>query len=210
MVKELKIEGMEEFSAALVKMKAGTAPAVGSGDDGKVLTASYDAETGGSASWEDPPESVPEITSGDGGKVLTAHYTEGVGSSMSWDSPDTPSALVYDNTVTSEIGEYRDHSGDIVDVYPIKSGVFAPVSDVYLGNGSAGFAANIGDHAEILSCMLIATDSGIMYSIPCMTSHTPESLPVNNTYTATWNSSGLPSNGGSAKFVVTYIQKDNS
>ena len=210
MIKEVKIDGMEEFSAALVKMKKGTAPAVGSGDDGKVLTASYDAEAGGSASWQDPPESVPEVTSGDAGKVLTAHYTEGSGASMSWDAPETPASLVYDNTVTSQIGEYREHSGDTVTVYPIKSGVFSPVSDIYLGNGSGGFEASIGDNAEILSCNLIAKDSSILYRIPCIVSHAVGSVPVSNMYSATWSGTNLPSNGGPAKFYVTYIEKDIS
>ena len=210
MIKEVKIDGMEEFSSALVKMKKGTAPAVGSGDDGKVLTASYDAEAGGSASWQDPPESVPEVTSGDAGKVLTAHYTEGSGSSMSWDAPETPASLVYDNTVTSQIGEYREHSGSTVTVYPIKSGVFSPVSDVYLGNGSGGFEANIGDNAEILSCDLVAKDSNILYRIPCRVNHATGSVPANTLYGANWDGTNLPSNGGPAKFYVTYIQKDIS
>ena len=207
MIKEVKVDGMEEFSAALVKMKKGTAPEITSGDDGKVLTASYDAEAGGSASWQDPPESVPEIASGDAGKVLTAHYSEGA-ASMSWDAPETPASLVYDNTVTNQIGEYREHSGDTVTVYPIKSGVFSPVSDIYLGNGSGAFSANIGDNAEILSCDLIAKDSNILYRIPCNVNHAVGSIPISTTYSTTWNGTNLPSNGGPAKFFVTYIQKD--
>lgn len=210
MIKEVKVDGMEKFSAALVNMKKGTAPAITSEDAGKILTASYNAETGGSASWEDAPESVPEVTSGDAGKVLTAHYTEGVGSSMSWDTPESPASLVYDNTVTNQIGEYREHSGDNVTVYPIKSGVFSPVSDIYLGNGSGGFEANIGDNAEILSCDLIAKDSNILYRIPCLVSHAVGSTPINTLYSAKWNYSNLPSNGGPAKFFVTYIERDNS
>lgn len=240
MLKEVKIDGMEEFSAALITMKNATTPAITSGDDGKILTASYDAETGGSASWEDspvpdvtsgddgkiltasydaetggsaswqdPPESVPAVTSGDAGKVLTAHYTEGVGSSMSWDYPDNPESLVYDNTTTNQIGEYREHSGDTITVYPIKSIVCSPMSDIYLGNGTGAFSANIGENAEIISCTLIAKDNFTLFSIPCMISHT-QTLPVNTTYTATWNSTNLPSNGGSAKFFVAYIEKDNS
>lgn len=210
MIKEVKIDGMEKFSAALVNMKKGTAPAITSEDEGKILTASYNAETGGSASWEDAPESVPEVTSGDAGKVLTAHYTEGVGSSMSWDAPETPASLVYDNTVTNQIGEYREHSGDTVSVYPIKSGVFSPSSTIYLGNGSGGFDANIGDNAEIISCDLVAKDGYNLYRIPCTTIHTVGTLPPNITYTAYWNSTNLPSNGGPSKFLVTYIDRDNS
>lgn len=209
MIKEVKVDGMEQFSAALVKMKSGTVPSIGSTDGGKVLTASYDAQAGGSASWQDPPESVPEVTSGDAGKVLTAHYTEGVGSSMSWDSPEAPASLVYDNTVTNQIGEYREHSGDTVNVYPIKTAVCSPMSDIYLGNGQGAFTANIGEHAEILSCQLVAKDSYTYYNIPCRVLHT-ETLPANSDYTAQWDKTNLPSNGGSAKFYVTYIQKDNS
>lgn len=208
MIKEVKVDGMEEFSAALVKMKKGTAPDITSGDDGKVLTASYDAEAGGSASWQDPPESVPEIASGDAGKVLTAHYSEGAGS-MSWDAPETPASLVYDNTVTNQIGEYREHSGDTVTVYPIKSGVFSPVADVYLGNGSGAFEANIGNNAEILSCDLITKDSNELYRIPCTVKHPTNITPVSIMYTAIWDGTNLPSNGGPAKFYVKYIQRDN-
>lgn len=243
MIKEVKVDGMEEFSTALIKMKKGTAPAITSDDDGKILTASYDAETGGStswedapngvpavtsgdggkiltasynaetggsASWQDPPESVPVVTSGDAGKVLTAHYTEGVGASMSWDTPETPASLVYDNTLTTQIGEYREHSGDTVTVYPIKSGVYSPSSTIYLSNGSGAFDASIGDNAEILSCNLIAKDGYNLYIIPCTVSHATGTSPANTTYSATWNGSGLPGNGGSAKFYVTYIERDIS
>ena len=87
MVKEVKVNGMESFSAALIKMKKGTAPEITSGDDGKILTASYDAEAGGSTSWEDAPNGVPEVTSGDGGKVLTAAYNAETGGSASWQDP---------------------------------------------------------------------------------------------------------------------------
>lgn len=210
MIKEVKVDGMEAFSAALIKMKGGTLPSIGSTDEGKVLTASYNAETGGSASWQDPPESVPDVTSGDAGKVLTAHYTEGVGASMSWDTPETPASLVYDNTVTTQIGEYREHSGDTVTVYPIKSGVFSPISDIYLGNGSGGFSADIGDNAEILSCDLVAKDSNILYRIPCIVNHATQSVPLNTTYSTKWDGTNLPSNGGAAKFYVTYIERDIS
>ena len=178
MIKEVKVDGMEQFSAALVKMKAGTLPSIGSTDGGKVLTAAYDAQAGGSASWQDPPESVPEVTAGDGGKVLTAHYNVETGGSMSWDAPEAPASLVYDNTVTSQIGEYREHSGDTVTVYPIKSGVFSSSNTVYLSNGSGAFNAAIGDNAEILSCDLVAKDGATLYRIPCIVSHYSGSLPL--------------------------------
>lgn len=87
MIKEVKVDGMEEFSTALIKMKKGTAPAITSDDDGKILTASYDAETGGSTSWEDAPNGVPAVTSGDGGKILTASYNAETGGSASWQDP---------------------------------------------------------------------------------------------------------------------------
>lgn len=146
MIKELKVEGMEEFSEALIKMKSATTPAIGSGDDGKVLTASYNAETGGSASWEDPPESVPEITSGDAGKVLTAHYTEGVGSSMSWDSPSVPVSLVIDdNGTTNHIGDYREHSQDSVIVHPILSKFIA-------ASGTWGYSNVYGPTFQLSDC----------------------------------------------------------
>lgn len=146
MIKEVKIDGMDAFSAALVKMKQGTTPAVGSGDDGKVLTASYDAEAGGSASWQDPPESVPDVTSGDAGKVLTAHYTEGVGASMSWDAPEAPMSLVIDdNGTVNRIGDYREHSGDSVIVHPI-------VSKQIAASGTWGYTNNYGPMFKLSDC----------------------------------------------------------
>lgn len=148
MIKEVKIDGMEEFSSALVKMKKGTAPEITSGDDGKVLTASYDAEAGGSASWQDPPESVPEITSGDGGKVLTAHYSEGAGS-MSWDTPSTPVSLKIDDDGTvNHIGDYREHTSDSVIVHPI-------VSKYITASGTWGYSNNYGPTFKLSDCYKI-------------------------------------------------------
>lgn len=148
MIKEVKIDGMEEFSAALVKMKQGTTPGITSGDDGKVLTASYDAEAGGSASWQDPPESVPEITSGDGGKVLTAHYSEGTGS-MSWETPSTPISLVIDDNATlNHIGDYREHTADSVIVHPI-------VSKYITASGTWGYTNNYGPTFKLPDCYKI-------------------------------------------------------
>lgn len=148
MIKEVKIDGMEEFSAALVKMKQGTTPAITSEDAGKVLTASYDAEAGGSASWQDPPESVPEITSGDGGKVLTAHYSEGAGS-MSWETPSTPISLVIDdNGTVNHIGDYREHTADSVIVHPI-------VSKYIAASGTWGYTNNYGPTFTLSDCYKI-------------------------------------------------------
>lgn len=145
MIKEVKINGMEEFSSALVKMKKGTTPGITSGDDGKVLTASYDAEAGGSASWQDPPESVPEVTSGDGGKVLTAHYSEGAGS-MSWETPSTPISLVIDDNGTlNHIGDFREHSSDSVIVHPI-------VSKFIAASGTWGYTNNYGPMFKLSDC----------------------------------------------------------
>lgn len=149
MIKEVKIDGMEKFSAALIEMKKGTAPAITSEDAGKILTASYNAETGGSASWEDAPESVPEVTSGDAGKVLTAHYTEGVGSSMSWDAPSAPVSLVIDdNGAVNHIGDYREHSGDNVIVHPI-------VSKYIAASGTWGYTNNYGPTFTLSDCYKI-------------------------------------------------------
>ena len=156
MIKEVKIDGMEKFSSALVEMKKGTAPAITSEDNGKILTASYNAETGGSSSWEDAPESVPEVTSGDGGKVLTAHYTEGVGS-MSWDAPSTPVSLVIDdNGTVNHIGDFREHSADSVIVHPIVSKYIATsVTWGYTNNYGPMF--KISDCYKILSVTVFGT-----------------------------------------------------
>lgn len=149
MIKEVNIDGMENFSAALVNMKKGTIPSIGSTDGGKILTASYNAETGGSASWQDPPESVPEVTSGDAGKVLTAHYTEGVGSSMSWDAPSAPVSLVIDdNGTVNHIGDFREHSSDNVIVHPI-------VSKYIAASGTWGYTNNYGPTFKLSDCYKI-------------------------------------------------------
>ena len=156
MIKEVKIDGMEEFSAALVKMKQGTTPAITSEDAGKVLTASYDAEAGGSASWQDPPESVPEITSGDGGKVLTAHYAEGAGS-MSWETPSTPISLVIDdNGTVNHIGDYREHTADSVIVHPIVSKYIA-ASETWGYTNNYGPTFTLSDCYKILSVTVLGT-----------------------------------------------------
>ena len=110
----------QHYDASSTNAQSGTAvaeavsgvsgvPSVGSGDDGKVLTADF---TGGSGtfSWQDPPaqeqadwaqtntsavdfiknkptiNNVPAVGSSDDGKVLTANYTGGVGS-YSWVTP---------------------------------------------------------------------------------------------------------------------------
>ena len=97
-------------------------PSVGSGDDGKVLTADF---TGGSGtfSWQDPPaqeqadwaqtntaavdfiknkptiNNVPAVGSSDDGKVLTANYTGGVGS-YSWTTPSGGSSYTAGNGIS--------------------------------------------------------------------------------------------------------------
>lgn len=110
----------QHYDASSTNAQSGTAvaeamsgvsgvPSVGSGDDGKVLTADY---TGGSGtfSWQDLPaqeqadwaqtntsavdfiknkptiNNVPAVGSSDDGKVLTADYTGGV-ASYSWETP---------------------------------------------------------------------------------------------------------------------------
>lgn len=157
MVKEVKVDGMEQFSAALVKMKTGTLPSIGSTDGGKVLTASYDAEAGGSASWQDPPESVPEVTSGDGGKVLTAHYNVETGGSMSWDTPEAPMSLVIDdNGTVNRIGDYREYTADSVIVHPIVSKYIA-LSGTWGYTNLYGPMFKLSDCYKILSVTVFGT-----------------------------------------------------
>lgn len=65
-------------------------PAVGSGDDGKVLQATYSGGTG-SYAWTTPPsvDEVPAVTSSDDGKLLAASYSGGTGS-YAWSSVTVP------------------------------------------------------------------------------------------------------------------------
>lgn len=157
MIKEVKVDGMEQFSAALVKMKSGTLPTIGSSDGGKVLTASYDAQAGGSASWQDPPESVPEVTSVDGGKVLTAHYNVETGGSMSWDTPEAPMSLVIDdNGTVNRIGDYREHTADSVIVHPIVSKQIA-ASGTWGYTNAYGPMFKLSDCYKILSVTVLGT-----------------------------------------------------
>ena len=67
-------------------------PGVTSGDNGKVLQASYDAGTStGSYAWTTPPsvDEVPAVGSGDDGKLLQATYSGGAGS-YAWSSVAVP------------------------------------------------------------------------------------------------------------------------
>lgn len=149
MIKEVKVDGMESFSAALIEMKKGTTPGITSGDNGKILTASYDAEAGGSASWQDPPESVPAVTESDGGKVLTAHYNAETGGSMSWDAQSAPVSLVIDDNGTlNHIGDYREHTADSVIVHPI-------VSKQIAASGTWGYTNNYGPTFKLSDCYKI-------------------------------------------------------
>lgn len=123
----------QHYDASSTNAQSGTAvaeavsgvsgvPSVGSGDDGKVLTANY---TGGSGtfSWQDPPaqeqadwaqtntsavdfiknkptiNNVPAVSSSDDGKVLTADYTGGVGS-YSWVTPSGGSTYTAGNGIS--------------------------------------------------------------------------------------------------------------
>jgi hypothetical protein len=144
------------------------------------------------------------------GQVLTATEDETTHEiEATWKTLEQGSSYVFDNTVKTHIGQYNEHSGDTVSVYPIKTIVCSPSSTIYLGNGAGEFDANIGDNAEILSCQLVAKDRYRIYNIPCLVSHTTGTLPTNIKYGATWDKTDLPSNGGSAKFFVTYIERDN-
>ena len=144
---------------------------------------------------------LPEITESDEGKVLKVRNGD-----PAWGSVASSDPLVYDNTVSTKIGEYHEHDGQTITVHVIKSIVCSPLSTIYLSNGQGAFEANIGNNAEILSCQLVAWDGYNIYSIPCNTLHNTGTLPSNISYTAQWNGTGLPGNGGSAKFYITYVE----
>lgn len=145
---------------------------------------------------------LPEITESDEGKALIVDNGE-----PAWGEIESGDSLVYDNTVSTKIGEYHEHDGQTITVHVIKSLVCSPLNTIYLGNGQGSFEANIGNNAEILSCQLVAWDGYTIYSIPCSVNHNTGTLPANNTYEARWNSASLPSDGGSAKFYVTYVEQ---
>lgn len=208
MIEEIKLEGMDTLCNAIKNAIDNAGVDTTGATAGQVLTATEDETTHEiSATWKTPEKELPAITAGDNGKKLQAVYNDGQ-TSTQWVS-DQGASYTFDNTVKTQIGQYNEHSGDTVSVYPIKTIVCAPSSTIYLGNGSGGFEANIGDNAEIISCDLIAKDSYTLYRIPCTVFHATGTLPTNNSYTVNWNGSGLPSNGGSAKFFVTYIERDN-
>ena len=60
-------------------------PSIGSGDNGKVLTANVSGDTK-TATWETPSDGLPEIGSGDGGKVLTANVSGDTKTAI-WETP---------------------------------------------------------------------------------------------------------------------------
>lgn len=208
MIEEIKIEGIDTLCHAIKDAIDSAGVDTTGATAGQVLTATEDETTHEiSATWEDPAKELPKITAGDNGKKLQAVYDNGA-TSVQWVN-DQGASYTFDNSVHTQIGQYNEHSGDTVSVYPIKTAVCSPTSDIYLGNGSGSFEANIGDNAEIISCDLVAKDGYTLYRIPCITAHATGTLPANISYNATWNGTNMPSNGGSAKFFVTYIEKDN-
>lgn len=208
MIEEIKLEGLDTVCQAIKTAIDNAGVSTTGATTGQVLTATEDETTHEiTATWEDPTKELPTITAGDNGKKLQAVYNGGE-TSTQWIN-DTGASYTFDNTVKTQIGQYNEHSGDTVSVYPIKTIVCAPVSEIYLGNGQGAFEVNIGDNAEILSCQLMSKDGYNMYNIPCMVTHTVGTLPPNIMYTANWNGTNLPSNGGSSKFFVTYIERDN-
>lgn len=204
MIEEVKVDGLDELLDAI---KTGAGVDTTGATAGQVLTAIEDAGGNLFPGWTTPDTGIPTIGESDNGKTLKAVVPAEGDPYAVWGDASGADPLIYDNTMTKKIGEYHEHDGNTITVHVIKSIVCSPVSDIYLGNGQGAFDANIGNDAQILSCTLVATDSGTMYSIPCSTNHNPNTLPANTTYTATWPSSGLPSNGGSAKFFVTYIEQ---
>lgn len=204
MIEEVKVDGLDELLDAI---KTGAGVDTTGATAGQVLTAIEDAGGNLFPGWTTPDTGIPTIGESDNGKTLKAVVPAEGDPYAVWGDASGADPLVYDNTVSTKIGEYHEHDGQTITVHVIKSIVCSPLSDVYLGNGQAAFDANIGNNAQILSCTLVATDSGIMYSIPCSANHNPNTQPANITYTANWPSSGLPSNGGSAKFFVTYIEQ---
>ena len=203
MIEEVKVEGLDELLDAI---KTGAGVDTTGATAGQVLTAIEDAGGDIFPGWTTPDTGIPTIGSGDNGKMLKAVVPAEGDPYAAWGEASGGDSLVYDNTVSTKIGEYHEHDGQTITVHVIKSMVVGPSSDVYLGNGQAAFDANIGDNAEILSCRLVAKDGYNYYSIPCLTIHNSGTLPPNISYTAQWNGSGLPSNGGPAKFYITYVE----
>lgn len=207
MIEEIKLDGLDTLCQSIKTAIDGAGVDTTGATAGQVLTATEDETTHEiSATWEDPEKELPTITAGDNGKKLQAVYDNGA-TSVQW-VRDQGASYTFDNTVKTQIGQYNEHSGDTVSVYPIKTMVCSPMNEIYLGNGQGAFSANIGDNAEILSCQLVAKDSYTHFSIPCRVLHA-ETTPASNDYTAQWDKTNLPSNGGSAKFFVTYVERDN-
>lgn len=71
--------------ARAVAGASGEVPQVTENDNGKILTAIYDAG-GPAVEWGEAPNAVPAVTENDNAKVLTATYSEGTGS-FAWATP---------------------------------------------------------------------------------------------------------------------------
>ena len=207
MIDEVKVDGLDELVDSIKDAIDNSGVDTTGATAGQVLTAIEDMGGNIIPGWTTPDTGIPTIGVGDNGKKLQAVVPAEGDPYAAWVS-EQGASYTYDNSVHTQIGQYNEHSGDTVSVYPIKTAVCSPMTTIYLGNGQGAFEANIGQNAEILSCTLIAKDTYTLYSIPCMVTHA-ETLPLNTTYTAQWSGSGLPSNGGSAKFYVTYVEKDN-
>lgn len=203
MIEEVKVEKLDELLDAI---KASGGVDTTGATAGQVLTAIEDAGGNIFPGWTTPDTGIPTIGQGDNGKVLKAVVPAEGDPYADWGTAESADSLIYDNTMSKKIGEYHEHSGDTITVNVIKSAVGAPSSTIYLGNGSGNFTLNISNTAKILSCQLVASDSGVLYSVPCTVLHNPNTLPANNDYSAYWVGTNLPSNGGSAQFFVTYIE----
>lgn len=203
MIEEVKVDGLDELLDAI---KTGAGVDTTGATAGQVLTAIEDAGGNLFPGWTTPDTGIPTIGESDNGKTLKAVVPAEGDPYAVWGNASGADPLIYDNTVSTKIGEYREHDGQTITVHVIKTMVCSPLSTIYLSNGQGAFEANIGNNSEILSCQLVAWNGYSIYNIPCIVTHNTGTLPANISYTAQWNGSGLPGDGGSAKFYVTYVE----
>lgn len=149
-----------QSGAAVAQALSGTGqvPSVGSGDDGKVLKATYNSSTGtGSFAWDSAPSGVPSTTPSDVGKVLGVLAGTG-GQTLDWVNK-TPEQVQADWEVTDPTSK----------AYIANKPTLPTVNDgqlsIQVGSGTPQtFTANQSTNTSVVIPEADSTKAGVMTS----------------------------------------------